>query len=237
MIDWTAINAIANVLSMVAFILTAIYVRAELKAMDKDRYLTITNQLFEIWETPEFTNAQLWLIHRLEERTWPDFVKAHRADKGEAAFLRVGSFYDRVGLMVQLGFVRAEEILPTVGAHAVRVWEKIQPLVYEARRVEHSSLFENFEKLLPACFECYVPSTSRTKVRPLPEPAAPRVEPAAVYRRLSEPPPVTVLDVRPAAKVAGEPVTLPNAVLLTLPEVEQRYAELPREREVIAFCT
>src|SRR5262249_5877365 len=112
---------------MVAFILTALYIRAELKALEKDRYLAVTNQLFAIWQTSEFMDAQLWLLHRLKEQTWPEFIKAHRADKGETAFHRVGSFYDRVGTLVRLGLINEQEILATVGAHAVAVWQKIQP--------------------------------------------------------------------------------------------------------------
>ena len=156
--DWSAITAVATVVSMVAYVLTAFYVRAELKSVDKDRYLTVTNDLFSVWQSVDFMDAQLWLLHRMEETTWESFVRAHRADKGEAAFHRVGGYYDRVGTLVRMGLVNSEEILSTIGAHAIAVWQKIEPLVREARRVENSSLFGDFERLLPACYECYVPN-------------------------------------------------------------------------------
>lgn len=45
---------------------------------------------------------------------------------------------------------------------------------------------------------------------------------------------VTVLDVRPAAEYeAGH---LPQALSIPLAELEQRLAELPRDREVVAYC-
>jgi len=157
-VDWNAITALASVISMVAFVLTALYVRAELKHLDKDRYLSVTNQLYATWSSQEFMEAQLWLLHRLDSMTWEQFVEAHRGDFGEAAFPRVGSFYDRVGTLVRLGLIQEEEILSTVGAYAIAVWQKLEPLVREARRIENSVLFDDFERLLPACYECYVPA-------------------------------------------------------------------------------
>jgi rhodanese-related sulfurtransferase len=45
---------------------------------------------------------------------------------------------------------------------------------------------------------------------------------------------VTVLDVRPAAEFeAGH---LPNAISIPLPELKKRLRDLPRDREVVAYC-
>jgi hypothetical protein len=244
-INWNAVTAIATVVSMVAFVLTALYVRGELKALEKDRYLAITSQMFAIWESREFMDAQLWLLHRLQEQTWEAFVRAHRGDAGEAAFHRVGSFYNRLGTLVRLGLINQREMLTTIGAFAIAVWQKIQPLVHEARRREHSTLFQDFERLLPACYECYVPTAGPTsEVRPftLPDPdhrpdvSAPRITLAEFKRRLEKDQPLTVLDVRQPAQVAADPRTLPQAVLMPAGEVEGRHAELPADREVIVYC-
>src|SRR5262245_43177648 len=107
---WDAITAIASVISMVAFVLTALSVRSELKGMEKDRFVSITSEMFEIWQSEAFMEAQLWLLHRLEESTWEAFVQAHRADRGEMAFHRVGSFYDRIGTLVRLNLINEQEI-------------------------------------------------------------------------------------------------------------------------------
>jgi hypothetical protein len=244
-VEWNAVTAIASLLSTIAFILSVLYLRAELKAMERDRYLSITNQLFALWETREFMHAQLWLLHRLEPTTWTDFVKTHRADAGEAAFHQIGSFYDRVGTLIHLGLVRQEEILPTIGAFAIALWQKIEPLVREARRIEHSTLFCNFERMLPACFECYVPSaSSATSVRLFEgestdgqaEPQAPKISQAALRSRLEKNEPLTLLDVRHPAQVAADPRTLPGAILMPIDDVERRLGELPTGREVVAYC-
>jgi hypothetical protein len=241
---WDAITAIATVVSMVAYIVTALYIRAELKALEKDRYLAVTGELFAIWESKDFMEAQLWLLHRLEEKTWPDFIRAHRAGVGEAAFHRVGAFYDRVGTLVRRGLVNKEEILATVGAHAIAVWQKIQGLVYEARRIEQSTLFADFERLLPSCHQCYVPALGPGgQVNPFaltqpgrPEPAPARVSLQALWRRLDGGEAVTVVDVRHPGSMAQDPRTLPGAVWLPIDDLPRRLNELHRDRDVIVYC-
>ncbi|MBM3459527.1 MAG: hypothetical protein FJX77_13480, partial [Armatimonadetes bacterium] len=156
--SWDAVTAIATLVSMVAFCATALFVWRQVQHMEDNRYLAITNELFAIWESRDFMDAQLWLLHRLEERTWEEFVRAHRADYGEAAFHRVGSFYDRVGTLVRLRMINEQEILSTLGPYAIAVWQKMEPLVREARAIEHSLLFDDFEYLIPACVRCYVPA-------------------------------------------------------------------------------
>ena len=130
--NWNAINTIATIISTVAFVLTAVYIRDQLKGQQKDRFLNITSDLYGIWQSREFTEMQLWLVHKLQVTNWQDFIASHRGEYGEIAFHRVGSFYDRVGTLVRLGFVDDREILPTIGGYAIAGWNKIEPLVKEA---------------------------------------------------------------------------------------------------------
>lgn len=237
-VNWDAVTAIATVVSMVAFVLTAIYVRGQLKHLEKDRYLHITSELFTVWQSPEFMAAQLWLLHRLQSDSWPEFVRDHRGDTGEAAFHRVGSFYDRVGTLVRLRLVSEEEILSTIGAYAIAVWQKIEPLVREARAIENSALFDDFESLLPACYECYVPALGKqARVKPfsLSQPAE-RVTAKQLKGCLDRGEPLTVLDVRARAQVAEDPRRLPGAVQIPAAEIEERIGELPPDREVVVYC-
>jgi len=237
--SWDAITAIATTVSMVAFVLTAVYVRGQLDLQEKQRYLLITGELFDIWQSKDFMDAQLWLLHRMEESTWEEFVRAHRADYGEAAFHRVGSFYDRVGTLVRRGFIDEEEILSTVGAYAIAVWQKIEPLVREARRIENSVLFDDFERLLPACYACYVPALGeRENVHPFSLLQAPsRISVAELKKRLRAGETVTLLDVRAPEQGEQEPASLPGAVRIPYAELLERFKELPQDREVIAYCT
>jgi hypothetical protein len=45
-----------------------------------------------------------------------------------------------------------------------------------------------------------------------------------------------VVDVRAGPQVAGDPRTLPGALLLGAGEVEGRLAEVPPDREVVVYC-
>src|SRR5438270_8918907 len=233
---WSIITAIAGVISTIAFVLTALYVRAELKQMDRSRFLQVTSDLFATWQSREFMDAQLWLLHRLQETTWEEFVEKHRGDSGEAAFHRVGSFYDRVGTLVRLRFVDEKEILSTIGAYAIAVWNKIEPLVKEARRIENSVLFDDFERLLPACRECYVPALGREgRVSPfalVQPPHVATIRPAELKRRLDAGEPLTLLDVRHRSQVEEGGRSLPGALLIPVDELASRRDEIPAGREV-----
>ena len=235
---WDAVTAISSTVSMVAFILTAIYLRDQLKGQQRDRYLHVTNDLYTTWQARDFMEAQLWLVHKLQESSWGEFVARHRGDYGEIAFHRVGSFYDRVGTLVRMGFVDGPEILSTVGGHAIAVWDKIEPLVREARALEHSELFDDFERLLPACRECYVPKLGgEARVAPfaLEQPVA-RIGPAALKRRLDAGDRPILLDVRQPAQVAQDGRSLPHAVHIPPDELMARYDELPAGREAVVLC-
>ncbi len=51
---WNALNAIASTISMIAFVFTALYVRGQLKSLEKDRFLTVTNDLFTLFQSDDF---------------------------------------------------------------------------------------------------------------------------------------------------------------------------------------
>ncbi len=235
---WTILTAVATIISMFAYLVTVLYVRAELKGLDKDRYLTVTNQLFTLWQSKEFMEAQLWLMHRLQETTWEGFVAAHRADTGELAFHQVGAFYDRVGTLIRLGLVDDKEILATMGGFAIAVWNKSGPLVYEARQIENSVLFQDYERMLPSCHECYVPSLK------IDAPVAPfslaqredRVSIAQLQRQLKSEAPPLLLDVRRDEQIALENRILPDAVHIAPDDIQTRWNELSPDRSIVVYC-
>jgi hypothetical protein len=235
---WNVITSIATVISMIAFIITALYIRAELKSLEQDRYITVTNEIFSVWQSRDFMEAQLWLLHKMQETTWQTFVAAHRGDTGEIAFHRVGSFYDRVGTLIRMGLIGEKEILSTMGGYAIAIWDKIEPLVREARRIENSVMFDDFERMLPACYECYVPALGHgARVTPfsLTQPV-PVVSVSDLKRRIGRKESITILDVRQPANFDADARLIPGSVHIAPGEIETRFAELPIDREVIALC-
>ncbi|HEV2472611.1 MAG TPA: hypothetical protein VGS41_08110 [Chthonomonadales bacterium] len=235
---WNMISALAAVLSTTAMVVTALYVRAQIVSLDKDRYIAVTNDLYTVWQSRDFMEAQLWLLHRLNVEDWQEFVRQHRADQGELYFHQVGSFYDRVGTLVRLKLINEKEILSTIGGHAIAVWNKIEDLVRDARRSENSGLFNDFEGLVPACYECYVPALGmQTEKRPpLPDASVPRISVQDLKKKLDSGEPVTVLDVRQPSHVEADPRSIPNSVTSPPDSIEARFRELPVDREVVAFC-
>src|SRR5258708_37732574 len=156
-IDWQMAAAIATVISSVTFAASAIAVVLQLRQTARGHFFSVTSHLFEIWQSPEFQNDQLFLLHKLGRPTWEEFCEAGRGEQAERAIHRVGGYYDRVGNLVKHHLINKEEILPTIGGYAVAVWYRIQPLVREFRLRENAVLFQNYESLLPECHECYVP--------------------------------------------------------------------------------
>lgn len=239
MMLWSTLTAIASIVTAVIYLITVYYLRMQIKAAETDRYLAVTNELFTLWQSREFMEAQMWLLHRLKERTWEEFVAAHRGDTGEIAFHRVGSFYDRVGTLVRLKLINDKEILATMGGHAIAVWHKIDGLVAEARRIENSTLFTDFEAMLPSCYSCYVPALADTGgVNPF-SAAQPvhRMSIGALRKALDHGKPITILDVRQPGDVAKDPRTLPGALMIPPDDVPARCHEIPPDREVVAFCS
>lgn len=240
------ISTVATLISTVAYVVTIYYLQKQMHGLEKDRYINVTNELFSIWQSREFMQDQLWLLHQLHETTWEAFVLGHRADSGEVAFHRVGSFYDRVGTLVELGMINESEILSTMGGYAIAVWTKIEPLVREARGIEHSTLFDNFERLLPSCYECYVPSLKGSAaVEPFSVPPRPKtgrsdgvetIEVDDLKRRLTGSAPPLVIDTRGSEQVARQPEVIPGAQLMTPEAVGGSLSQFSREREVVFYC-
>ncbi|MGH2376630.1 MAG: rhodanese-like domain-containing protein [bacterium] len=260
--DWIAVNAIASIVSAVAFLVGSIVVALQLRHMAKDRFVAATGSLFEIWESREFQEAQLWILHRLQERTWEEFLTKHKGDFGEEAFHQVGAFYNRVGTLTMRHLIDKDVTLRTMGGYAIAVWRRIEPLVLEARRVEHSNLFEDFERMLPDCFECYAPAlemapdvaidadrdfleTEREAARRIVAPEreigestpVPTISALQLRQMLDRGDPLTVLDVRSPHAYADGHGAIPGSVRIAPHEIPQRYQEIPRDRLTVAYCT
>jgi membrane protein DedA with SNARE-associated domain len=64
-----------------------------------------------------------------------------------------------------------------------------------------------------------------------------RITPEELWQRLKQPGPLVVLDLRHQLEFAGDPRTIPGALRMSPEELEQRYSEIPRDREVVLYCS
>jgi membrane protein DedA with SNARE-associated domain/rhodanese-related sulfurtransferase len=64
-----------------------------------------------------------------------------------------------------------------------------------------------------------------------------RITPAELSRLFQSPPAPLILDVRSAGAFAADRRRIPGAIRVALAEIEQRIAELPRDRDIVLYCT
>jgi len=149
----------------IAFLLSLALVGLQLRRQAEERFVASTQDIFELWVSDDFQRAQQWILYELKETTWRQFAAAHRGDYGERALNMVGAYYNRVGYLVVYHLLGHSDriLLDTIAGPAIATWEKIGRLVEEARLIENSTLFLDFERMLPECYECYVPG------QPVPE--------------------------------------------------------------------
>jgi membrane protein DedA with SNARE-associated domain len=64
-----------------------------------------------------------------------------------------------------------------------------------------------------------------------------RISPQDLKRDLESGTPTLVLDLRSDLDVVAEPYVIPTALRIAAEELERRHAEIPRDREVIVYCS
>lgn len=229
--NWQADEAIATIVSSIAIVASAIFVVVQLRQAARDRYFAITAHLFEIWQSPEFQEDQLFLLHKSAIQTWEEFIAGGRGERNERALHRIGGFYDRIGSLVRHGLIREDDILPTVAGSAIAIWHRIEPVVQEARRRENAFLFQNFEAVLPKCRDCYVPMIADARmIRELEQ--TERIEPREA-KQLLDSKRAVVIDVSKqpeSEKIAG-------AVRPASNDLAGWLAVIPDGKDVVTYCT
>jgi membrane protein DedA with SNARE-associated domain len=64
-----------------------------------------------------------------------------------------------------------------------------------------------------------------------------RITPQELMKMITAGEPIAVVDLRHELEVENDRVKLPGAIWMTLEEIEIRHQEIPRDREVILYCT
>lgn len=159
-VNWVAVEALGTIGSGMAILVSALLVLRQLREENKEEFITGTAATFTIWMDDDFQRAQQWILYELDLQTWDAFFEAHRGQYGERAFIRVGSFYNRIGYMVEYRMLGAYEgiIVDVIASSAIQVWEKMEPLILDARRTRNATLYQDFQRLLPTCYGRYIPS-------------------------------------------------------------------------------
>lgn len=64
-----------------------------------------------------------------------------------------------------------------------------------------------------------------------------RITPEELQRKLEAGEPIEIVDLRHSVDVEGRPYTIPGAVHIPVEELDDRHDEIPRDREVVLYCT
>lgn len=64
----------------------------------------------------------------------------------------------------------------------------------------------------------------------------PRISPEELMEKMQKGEPLAILDVRHPLEVQAEPLGIPGALAIPLEELETRFAEIPRDREIVLYC-
>jgi len=64
-----------------------------------------------------------------------------------------------------------------------------------------------------------------------------RIAPEELHRRLTAGEDIVVVDLRGSLDFAADPRTIPGALRLASEELEARHDQIPRDREVVLYCT
>jgi hypothetical protein len=127
------------------------FVLRQLREQRKEEFASGTSVTFEIWIDNDFQRALQWALYDLNAQTWDAFTEANRGQYGERAFIRVGSFINRVGYLVKRHLLGAYEsiLLDNLASSAIEVSIKIEPLVLDARQTVNAKLFQDFQEMIP----------------------------------------------------------------------------------------
>jgi uncharacterized protein (DUF58 family) len=64
-----------------------------------------------------------------------------------------------------------------------------------------------------------------------------RITPLELQRKLAAGEKVVVVDLRSSAAFEAEPAKLPGALHMSPEELEQRHSEIPRDHDIVLYCT
>lgn len=64
-----------------------------------------------------------------------------------------------------------------------------------------------------------------------------RITPDELKQKLDKHEPVTIIDLRHSLDFLPEPFLIPGAIRIPMEELERRQSEIPRDREVVLYCT
>jgi hypothetical protein len=140
-----SIAAVSVVLAAASVIAASVYYSIQIRNQTRTRRADLVMRLYATWDSLDFQEA----FHTVY---WADFHDYDSAIEILQGRRHVGTylftFYDQVGVLLRRGLIDFDLVDDLLGNSARQLWEKIQPVVEEARvRSADPRLYEHFEYL------------------------------------------------------------------------------------------
>lgn len=148
------VNTLATLGTFVVIAATAIAAIVQLSHARSSNQIAALNELRETMETPDFQNAQQFVMAGLQTRVRDPafrhqyFDRSARTDDAWLQFAkvnRVGNFFETLGTLVKAGMVDRDLTLDILSGNIAQGWALLAPMIAIARRREGAGLWENFE--------------------------------------------------------------------------------------------
>ncbi len=91
--------------------------------------------------------------------------------------------------------------------------------------------------VVPGCLAAYIAWKYIQRQRFLHQLAIARITPEEVKQRLDAGEALLILDMRDALEFEIEPYTLPGAFQLPIEQLDEKHHEIPRDRDIVLYCT
>src|SRR5262245_11101172 len=122
--------------------------------------------------------------------------------------------------------------LATIGALGYAFNQRLEALAEQA-----DVLGSELGLIVAALFGAYLAWKFLVRRRVLRELRLARIDPEELHRMILAGEDPAILDVRHELAIEALPVSIPGALFITLEELDRRHQEIPRERDVIVYCS
>lgn len=128
-------NIVTIVMSVVALI-TSTYIALQHRAMQKRaNFIPAYMQIIKEFRTVEFHDNYRYVTTQLQAEHDPTLGISGLPDEARRAVYDIGYFYQGFGMLLLMRILD-DQVLPTMQARIVRVWEAVEPYVKRERELQ-----------------------------------------------------------------------------------------------------
>jgi hypothetical protein len=137
--------AVSVVIAAASVIAASVYYSFQIRNQMRLRRADLLLRLYATWDSLDFQEA----FHRLywgEYSNYDSYLEHVEGQRHVGTY--VATFYDQIGALLRRELIDYDLVDDLLGNSAIQLWEKIAPIILEARvRSDDQRLYEHFEFL------------------------------------------------------------------------------------------